>query len=143
MYKKTRSPYLKIKQGCRGKLAGSEEHQKAEEEAEEDEEKSTGEEMFDAADAAISGILSGDKDSLEKAKDSVADAMMRIPYLKEVMLGAEFANLAFKFAAKHAPPGAKREIGAAFQTVVMGRFEALRDRFQDDADSEPPPKPIC
>ena len=27
-------PYLKIKQGCRGKLAGSEEHQKAEEEAE-------------------------------------------------------------------------------------------------------------
>ena len=30
MYKK----YLKIKQGCRGKLAGSEEHQKAEEEAE-------------------------------------------------------------------------------------------------------------
>ena len=32
--KKTCSPYLKIKQGCRGKLAGSEEHQKAEEEAE-------------------------------------------------------------------------------------------------------------
>ena len=31
--KKTCFPYLKIEQGCRGNLAGSKEHQKAEEEA--------------------------------------------------------------------------------------------------------------
>ena len=98
-------------------------------EEEGDEEISAGEQNMRTAEAAISGIMNGDKESMEAATDSVKDAMMKIPYLKEVMLGAEFAKIAFMFAKKNAPPGAKREIGAAFNEVVGSRLELLKQQM--------------
>ena len=81
--------------------------------------------MF-AAEGIINGIENGDPASMARASDNIRDAMMRIPYLKEVMLGAKFAQIAFEFAKKHAPPGAKRELSAAFQSTIMGNLEALK-----------------
>ena len=111
--------------------------EEAEEEEEGDEEISAGEENMRTAEAAISGLMNGDKESMEAATDSVKDAMMRIPYLKEVMLGAEFAKIAFLFAKKHAPPGAKREIGAAFNTVVGSRLELLKQQMWEFWSGQP------
>ena len=73
----------------------------------------------------LHGISRGDPSSMARASDNIRDAINRIPYAKEVMMGINFAKIAFQFAKKNAPPGVRRQINTAYQYGILGNLEAL------------------
>ena len=52
---------------------------------------------------------------------------MKIPYLKEIIMGGELAKMAFDYMAAQAPANVKADAKSAWNTAVVGRFKAFKN----------------
>jgi len=52
------------------------------------------------------------------------NALLTVPYLKEVIIGGELAKLAFNYLKDHASATTKSDLGAAYASI-KGRFSAF------------------
>ena len=56
----------------------------------------------------------------------MSKAMLEVPYLKEIMVGGELANLAFEYMKEQTPDNTKNQFAGAWHTAASGRYKAFK-----------------
>jgi len=62
--------------------------------------------------------------------DTMKENLLKVPYLKELLLSKELAEMAFDYMAKRASMSTKKDFGAAY-SEVRGRMEAWSAGLKD------------
>ena len=55
------------------------------------------------------------------------NALYKVPYLKEVLVGGEMAKLAFNYMKENVPNHVKNDMNKAYNSALGGRFKAFKN----------------
>jgi hypothetical protein len=59
--------------------------------------------------------------------DEMKNALYKVPYLREVLVGGEMAKLAFNYMKENVPNHVKDDMNKAYNSALGGRFKAFKN----------------